>query len=102
MTDAVSLGKGAWDCTNNVEIPPEKEVRSQHGATHPPHLDSPHREMPPSALVAVPARHTNGAPPICPRIYAAMHSQDGRSGADIQSPGRTLSCIRDASGRGAR
>mmetsp|Transcript_40099 Transcript_40099/g.55717 ORF Transcript_40099/g.55717 Transcript_40099/m.55717 type:complete len:155 (+) Transcript_40099:111-575(+) len=22
----VSLGKGAWDCTNNVEIPPEKEA----------------------------------------------------------------------------
>lgn len=22
----VSLGKGAWDCDNNCEIPPEKEV----------------------------------------------------------------------------
>ena len=22
----VSLGKGAWDCDNNVEIPPEAEV----------------------------------------------------------------------------
>ena len=27
MTDAVSLGKGAWDCDANREIPPEKEVR---------------------------------------------------------------------------
>lgn len=24
----VSLGKGAWDCDNNCEIPPEKEVCS--------------------------------------------------------------------------
>lgn len=22
----ISLGKGAWDCDNNCEIPPEKEV----------------------------------------------------------------------------
>ncbi len=26
MTEAVSLGKGAWDCDANCEIPPEKEV----------------------------------------------------------------------------
>lgn len=26
-TSGVSLGKGAWDCDNNCEIPPEKEVR---------------------------------------------------------------------------
>lgn len=90
MTDAVSLGKGAWDCTNNVEIPPEKEVRS------PPRFP-PHREMPPSALVAVLARHTNGAPALLPRIYAAVHTRDGRSGAGLHSPGRTLGCIRDAS-----
>lgn len=25
----VSLGKGAFDCDNNVEIPPESEVSSQ-------------------------------------------------------------------------
>lgn len=25
-TGGVSLGKGAWDCDNNCEIPPEKEV----------------------------------------------------------------------------
>ena len=24
----VSLGKGAWDCDTNTEIPPEKEVRT--------------------------------------------------------------------------
>lgn len=24
----ISLGKGAWDCDNNVEIPPEAEVSS--------------------------------------------------------------------------
>ena len=24
----VSLGKGAWDCDNKCEIPPEKEVSS--------------------------------------------------------------------------
>ena len=26
MAEAVSLGKGAWDCDANCEIPPEKEV----------------------------------------------------------------------------
>ena len=26
MAEGVSLGKGAWDCDNNVEIPPEKEA----------------------------------------------------------------------------
>ena len=25
-TGGVSLGKGAWDCDRNCEIPPEKEV----------------------------------------------------------------------------
>lgn len=25
----VSLGKGAWDCDTNTEIPPEKEVRRE-------------------------------------------------------------------------
>jgi hypothetical protein len=25
-TSGVALGKGAWDCDNNCEIPPEKEV----------------------------------------------------------------------------
>jgi hypothetical protein len=29
----VSLGKGAWDCDNNCEIPPEKEVSSSVAAT---------------------------------------------------------------------
>jgi hypothetical protein len=29
-TGGVSLGKGAWDCDNNCEIPPEKEVRCPH------------------------------------------------------------------------
>ena len=28
MTEAVSLGKGAWDCDANREIPPEKEVQT--------------------------------------------------------------------------
>ncbi len=28
MTEAVSLGKGAWDCDANREIPPEKEVQA--------------------------------------------------------------------------
>ena len=26
MADGVSLGKGAWDCDNNCEIPPEREA----------------------------------------------------------------------------
>lgn len=25
-SEGVSLGKGAWDCDKNIEIPPEKEV----------------------------------------------------------------------------
>ena len=34
MADSgVSLGKGAWDCDANEEIPPEKEVRHDHDAT---------------------------------------------------------------------
>ena len=28
-SDGISLGKGAWDCDKNIEIPPEKEVRSE-------------------------------------------------------------------------
>ncbi len=27
----ISLGKGAWDCDRNVEIPPEAEVRAERG-----------------------------------------------------------------------
>ena len=27
----VSLGKGAWDCDRNIEIPPEAEVRAKRG-----------------------------------------------------------------------
>ena len=31
----VSLGKGAWDCDKNVEIPPEAEVSPVLSARHP-------------------------------------------------------------------
>lgn len=34
----VSLGKGAWDCDTNTEIPPEKEVRQ---TVHTEHLCQP-------------------------------------------------------------
>ena len=35
-TGAVSLGKGAWDCDANREIPPDKEVRCLgHSRTRP-------------------------------------------------------------------
>ncbi|KIY96369.1 hypothetical protein MNEG_11594 [Monoraphidium neglectum] len=54
MADAgVSLGKGAWDCDNNCEIPPEKEAEvfeevptMEHNfegiPTVPPHKDLDH------------------------------------------------------------
>jgi hypothetical protein len=60
MTDTVSLGKGAWCCTNNKEIPPEKEVRVPSIPTHlsgnPLHLEA-HSPLTPTH--PCPTRHVH-------------------------------------------
>ncbi len=73
---SVSLGKGAWDCDANREIPPEKEARP-------------------------PARAARGAP-ACPRSWAAARGCPRRRlvcAAHAAGSGLTAAPLRRASAR---
>ena len=68
-TGAVSLGKGAWDCDANREIPPDKEVRLPRPHGRAPGAVPAGAQRARSRLIVQTSRHNcEGARPLAPAL----------------------------------